>query len=387
MEHLTKSIGSLLLDPKYSDLEIRCEGRSYNVHRAIVCSSSEVIARMCNGEFKETDTGVLDLESTGFDALTLERMLQYLYMGHYTVNAASAGVDGSEGNSAVKHVPESEAAESSQALVPISDGDDSLCTIPAVAHIFVYAIAVYYELPLLKGAALTKLREVATAIATNDFANVVRAAYTNASPEDDTLRSEVDSLALSRMDELLSCASFRSVLNETADLHAFAAHVLPAAFQQTRVQNGEAQSLKRVVEMQQKDLMMTQKALQASEGNTAKVTKRADQNVAELLTVRQSLKDKEARLDQLDLQHSRSLIQLDNEKAKICEVQKQADRYMADALTLQQSLQDERSKASKQEMQLADHRAQLNNALAKKSAAVERKGQTVQGSTRIAGEA
>lgn len=51
MESVTADFASLLTDPKYSDLEIRCEDRKFPVHRAIVCCTSIVLARECDGGF------------------------------------------------------------------------------------------------------------------------------------------------------------------------------------------------------------------------------------------------------------------------------------------------------------------------------------------------
>ena len=69
MESLAKGIGSLLRDPKYSDLEIRCEGRTYYVHRAIMCSRSQVLAKECDGDFKVCDHHLVSARSTtNFDA-------------------------------------------------------------------------------------------------------------------------------------------------------------------------------------------------------------------------------------------------------------------------------------------------------------------------------
>ncbi|KAK5122828.1 hypothetical protein LTR85_003743 [Meristemomyces frigidus] len=302
MERLTQSIGSLLLKPKYSDLEIRCEGRTYYVHRAII--------------MKETDTGVLDLESTGFDALTLERMLQYLYTDDYTVTAANAGAEGTADNA-----PPTDAEASSQAMVAVSE---PTATIPAIAHILVYAIAVYYELPLLKSVALAKLREVAGAIEADDLASVILATYGNTGPEDEILRNEIAAMALSRMSELMASESFRTALEENADMQAFAAHVLPAACLQAHTQDGEAQSLMTVVEMQHRDLTTTQKALQASEARAAKATECAVKHAAELQAVRQALTAEKAQPKSFDDQHNRTLIQLDNAKAKTRDAQEQA---------------------------------------------------------------
>lgn len=43
-----RRFGSLLIDPKWADLEIRCHGRTYLAHRAIVCTASKVFDRQCD---------------------------------------------------------------------------------------------------------------------------------------------------------------------------------------------------------------------------------------------------------------------------------------------------------------------------------------------------
>lgn len=45
------SVGALLNDPKYADLEIRCDGKSFKLHRAIVCPRSKVLDIECSGGF------------------------------------------------------------------------------------------------------------------------------------------------------------------------------------------------------------------------------------------------------------------------------------------------------------------------------------------------
>lgn len=51
MEALSSSLGNLLLDDKYTDLEIKCSGESFRVHRAVVCNKSAVLAEQCENGF------------------------------------------------------------------------------------------------------------------------------------------------------------------------------------------------------------------------------------------------------------------------------------------------------------------------------------------------
>lgn len=48
MDSLSSGLGSLLLDGKYTDLEIKCGDKSFKVHRAVVCNKSAVLAKQCD---------------------------------------------------------------------------------------------------------------------------------------------------------------------------------------------------------------------------------------------------------------------------------------------------------------------------------------------------
>lgn len=82
---------------KYSDLVIKCQGRQWKVHRAVVCPQSKPLAAAVDGNFKvlslstcdvfclpeqEATTGEIDLE--GDEPDIVELMLQFLYKGAYS---------------------------------------------------------------------------------------------------------------------------------------------------------------------------------------------------------------------------------------------------------------------------------------------------------------
>ncbi|CBF73627.1 hypothetical protein AN7973.2 [Aspergillus nidulans FGSC A4] len=81
-EHLLDLITSLHLNSEYSDLEIVCKGRTFPAHKLVVCSRSEYFKRACFGEFKETREPIC-LDNT--DPVLLEKVLEFLYTGNYTV--------------------------------------------------------------------------------------------------------------------------------------------------------------------------------------------------------------------------------------------------------------------------------------------------------------
>jgi hypothetical protein len=62
-------------------LIIKCQGKKWKVHRAIVCSQSKPLAAAVDGSFKEAITGEIDLEED--DPKIVELMLNFLYRGDY----------------------------------------------------------------------------------------------------------------------------------------------------------------------------------------------------------------------------------------------------------------------------------------------------------------
>ncbi|KAI4756817.1 hypothetical protein E4T52_11218 [Aureobasidium sp. EXF-3400] len=87
-----KSILEQLWDDRHhADFEIRCGDKKMKVHRAILRSHSEVLAKACdNRSFKEAVSGILDLKShpyngnldnlgDGDDPETVEEMIHYFY--------------------------------------------------------------------------------------------------------------------------------------------------------------------------------------------------------------------------------------------------------------------------------------------------------------------
>ncbi|KAK3901776.1 BTB/POZ protein [Staphylotrichum tortipilum] len=81
-------LSALLGSEKFSDMSIRCGGREFKAHRAIVCAQSRFFDRALTGGFTEAATGVVDLPED--DPAVLERFLQFLYTGTYTDVAGSA---------------------------------------------------------------------------------------------------------------------------------------------------------------------------------------------------------------------------------------------------------------------------------------------------------
>ncbi|KAL1836765.1 hypothetical protein VTJ49DRAFT_4705 [Mycothermus thermophilus] len=75
------SLSTLRMSDKWTDMTIRCGGREYKVHRAVVCSQSQFFDLALSGPFLEARTGVVDLPED--DPVVLERFLEFLYTGTY----------------------------------------------------------------------------------------------------------------------------------------------------------------------------------------------------------------------------------------------------------------------------------------------------------------
>lgn len=197
--------GKLLGSEKYSDLTIVCHGRSFKVHRPILCFQSKVIEKECDIEMSEKRTGVIEHQE--FDDDTMERMIDFAYKGRYETTrrpkcmASEGNVDllGETASLAVDNVvadagivrPESdegvapateEATEGEQFKLSASD--------MWVIHARVYGLADYYEMSELRDHAQRCFKRVALNeskdVNLDGFINVVREVCQRTTSDDST---------------------------------------------------------------------------------------------------------------------------------------------------------------------------------------------------------
>ncbi|KAI1751274.1 BTB/POZ protein [Xylaria castorea] len=74
-------LANVLNSGDYSDLTLVCEGQEFQVHKAIVCAQSPVLATALKGGFKEAKTNTFHVAD--FDPTTVKCMLDYMYTGKY----------------------------------------------------------------------------------------------------------------------------------------------------------------------------------------------------------------------------------------------------------------------------------------------------------------
>ncbi|KAK0317177.1 hypothetical protein LTR82_011778 [Friedmanniomyces endolithicus] len=237
------------------------------------------------------------IEQNLFDGLTLERMLLFMYQSDYTVSVL--GVDAGEeagdpkspftdedlapptqvakdheSEGSKKYVaPHSPPSHSEKELDPAAtalmrtEGSDPSATAlarieerrtfpldAAVAHLRVYAIASAYEVPALQDLAFQNFMDQLETIRPEAFAEVARAIYTDAVIEGNVLSSEVLSVALGRMDELMDSSVFVKTLLGGAELQVLAGFLVPAVLRRAKSKEVFIEEMELKMSEQQKRL-------------------------------------------------------------------------------------------------------------------------------------
>jgi hypothetical protein len=83
---------NLLTTGEYSDFEIVCEGKTFKVHKAIICPRSEYFKKAVSFG-KEAEENKITLQEDEVEMI--EYMLQYLYEGDYTLPAPAPSASSS----------------------------------------------------------------------------------------------------------------------------------------------------------------------------------------------------------------------------------------------------------------------------------------------------
>ncbi|OBT80496.1 hypothetical protein VF21_00742 [Pseudogymnoascus sp. 05NY08] len=155
---------TLLDSGKYSDMRITCQGRPWNVHRAVICTASPVFAAMVDGKFKEAQSGVIDLPAD--EPEIVEMMLRFLYQGKYNDGRPTAPI--ARGNAS--------ASLDDRGGLKFPPGG-KLREEAMVVNVKVYVMADKYNIPILKQYARAKYKEIlnqviAAAITTSERGDI-----------------------------------------------------------------------------------------------------------------------------------------------------------------------------------------------------------------------
>ncbi|KAK5707674.1 hypothetical protein LTR97_000212 [Elasticomyces elasticus] len=173
-------------NPKHSDLIIRCADDRWDVHKVIVCAQSPVLAKACEGSFKEAEEGLITLHEE--DPSVVEAMLQFIY----TLNFDDSCFD---------------IAETSGIVFTVN----------------VHIAADKYDIPTLRKLTVSKFRDqAATGWKTAGFAEAAALVFNAGIAVEESLRERVVSIATKNAKQLL-CQDevgirFRAVASTTPAL-------------------------------------------------------------------------------------------------------------------------------------------------------------------------
>lgn len=212
-QRLLDDISKLMDSGAHSDIIIRCRGKEFKVHKAII-SSSPSLALACKGGWSETEDGVI--VEREFDIDDVERLISYIYKSSYDA-AADA-----ETTVKVRSYVDGE-AEPVESTVTVTGTSARL-----IAHIRAYAMGELRQMPTLKTFARDQF---ATCVSpeefeTSGFVHVIREVNIHVPTDDDDFRDLLKTIAHDNVIKLTKDADFMSALIELPDVEDFAAVML-----------------------------------------------------------------------------------------------------------------------------------------------------------------
>ncbi|KAM0737909.1 hypothetical protein ACQRIT_007913 [Beauveria bassiana] len=159
------NLGHLLKSGQFSDLALVCRDQEFNVHKAVVCAQSQVLAAAIREPFQASKTGKIVIEE--YDTNTVEQLVEFLYTGDYKPRPHQAEEnrdDTAPEENLVQQMlltsiadsidPQPHQAEEETSQDPAPDED-------LVQHVLVNSIADYYDIKALADLSKEKLRHAA----------------------------------------------------------------------------------------------------------------------------------------------------------------------------------------------------------------------------------
>ncbi|KGQ06615.1 Speckle-type POZ protein-like protein [Beauveria bassiana D1-5] len=155
------NLGHLLKSGQFSDLTLVCRDQEFNVHKAVVCAQSQVLAAAIREPFQASKTGKIVIEE--YDTDTVEQLVEFLYTGDYRPqpHQAEEKRDDTEPEenlvqqmlvTSIADSSDRQAEDASQDPAPDED---------LVQHVLVNSIADYYGIRALADLSKEKLRHAA----------------------------------------------------------------------------------------------------------------------------------------------------------------------------------------------------------------------------------
>ncbi|KAL2062698.1 hypothetical protein VTL71DRAFT_5770 [Oculimacula yallundae] len=205
MDDMISSITGLLKSEKYSDLQILCEGKVFNVHRAIVCTRSKVLAAMMDTGFEESVSRQIKLVED--DSEVISEVIRYIYTNRYGVTRDIS-----------QDASKSAAARASTSTEATGEWIDELDGAPLVFHTKVYIAADKYDVPALKILATEKFEKAVKLLwETEAFSQAARLLWENTMASDRLLRDVVAQVSRKNLKILLDRAEFTDLLEARGD--------------------------------------------------------------------------------------------------------------------------------------------------------------------------
>ena len=283
-----------------------------------------------------------------FDYSSLERMLQFIYEGDYTVSSASLqtvaedvdGTTATNGNAA-KCVPPHRRHRSARSRSsspqpyreqPIRE-EKSIITNAMTAHVLVYGIAEYYKLPDLKALSFKKFKDDTETLTIMSFLALTKAVYRNTTAAEDPLRQQLLNMLLAEYKEWLGNSNFSNALANDVNLHEFTVAVVAALG-------------KRFAKKSDKDKANTEAQATASKLLLSDL----DQANEGLARSSKRIKQLEAALESSKLEITKletKTAALDQTKTKLDQTEQRAETHAYEAYKLQDDLKNAQASANK----------------------------------------
>ncbi|KAI5283486.1 hypothetical protein KEM54_002097 [Ascosphaera aggregata] len=233
MVALSDFILTISRDEDYADLIIQCHGAKFAVHKIVVCKRCNTLKAAVDGFFKTTisppfgTNGKFHIFSeagsnnvihiNGFDADTVDRMIEYLYSGDYSLDSHEADSVDSPASAAI--MPSSITTISNDIAVSALEEDmsDALKN-PLLCHVRVNVVADCFNLPLLRNIANRKIAELLDKHWTVDWFAAFVQEVSDLCYTDKELRSITTTAAACHMKELAGREDWKR-LNIPGDMH------------------------------------------------------------------------------------------------------------------------------------------------------------------------